>query len=922
MVNIVINKEKKRVKANDIDKGIIISKEYYCICCDSRMIYVKGSEYDDKYGNKITRESHFKHKNSMIENECKNKKYNGYTKKDMENEYNNEKSDFHKYWQDMFNTDNLEHKIMENNKIHYADIYIECDDKIDLKINNNLEQVMGESILSNYLPNKLVIEIQHSRISNEKMIERTNFYHKDDINREIIWIFDLQKKVKKIEKIITYNETKYRLKLMNQNEHDFQELFKITDYKPIVILDNSGNMLYYIKDIPKFDSDYLDVIGIRRDDFLSQLSKYVNKELIYNGEIVKDTVKIIDYESAVINLKNVDEENKNKLRYIFYIIEYISYNELMLPENFNSEFINNIYMYLMFYSKKSEKVRSMFKIFLERNRRVYKNKLNFGKECGKEMNEISFNYLYWVFKEFKLDNIISYYKEYDDIDDGIAGNNLDDWKINKICSNVDLYENIYNYIKENIEYYNDLKYEDYNIDEEDLNIYEYLEHNLCLVEKKIYEKKYKNLLLPINNDINEIYEKHLFIKSVCNDMDDICNFCKRDGYNKYNLNICGICECKSKGELIDMLKDTNQEKYIKEREERIKIENEKRIKMVEEKKKMEEEKKKMEEENKKMEEILNREKKERILMYNEEMYEKDRLNKIIKEEKKKIEEEKNKIEDMLNKERILMYKEEMYERDRLNKIKREEEIKKEMEELKERMKKKNDYDDWIKEEKRRKEEKLYKFNVIHYYQHNISGRINPVQQRLKKCKSLKECMIYLESKIVHEDIKEHIIKKIEIKVYSKVMYKFNNVEDCDEWLMSGNTKENKELDIFVREKLGESFKIDCDQNQIEFENIVDRREHKRLDFDGCNENNIINNKELINLFSEYYNDKGVIIQSRKGSLKYYIVEKENSENDKNWYYEEDDENSIFEYIKCKRIDGGEMGTVDIIKDIIYEINKI
>ncbi len=867
MVNIVINKEKKRVKANDIDKGIIISKEYYCICCDSRMIYVKGSEYEDKYGNKITRESHFKHKNSKIENECKNNKYNGYTKKDMENEYNNEKSDFHKYWQDMFDTDNLEHKIMENNKIHYADIYIECDDKIDLKINN-----VEESILSNYLPNKLVIEIQHSKISLEKMIERTNFYHKNDLNREIIWIFDLQKKVKKIEKIITYNETKYRLKLMNQNEHDFQELFKITDYKPIVILDNNGNMLYYIKDIPKFDIDYLDVIGIRRDDFLNQLGKYVNKELLYNGKIVKDTVKIIDYESAVINLKNVNEENKNRIRYIFYIMEYISYNELRGKECYS--LLDTIYMYLMFYSKKSEKIKSMFKIFLERNRGVYKNRLNFGKDCGKEMNEVSYNYLYWVFKEFKLDNIIFYYKEGDDIDDCLRCVNIDDWKERKIRQDVELYENIHDYVKENIEYYNGLEGEDWFVINEDyLNVYEYLDLKLCLVEKKIYENKYKNLLLPINNDvINKRYEKHLFIKSACNNIDNICNFCKRDGYNKYGLNICGICECKTKEELIDMLKNDNQEKYIKEREERMKLEEEKR-KVEEEKRKVEEEKRKVEEEKKKMEEILNR---ERILMYNEEMYERKRLNKIKEEE--------------------------MYERDRLNKIKREEEIKKAMEELK----KKNDYDDWIKEEKRRKEEKLYKFNVIHYYQHNISGRINPVQQRLKKCKSLKECMIYLKSKIVHEDIKEHTIKKIEIKVYSKVMYKFNNVEECDVWLMSGNMNDNKELDLFVREKLG----------QIEFENIADGTEHKRLDFDARNEENIINNKEIINIFSEYYNDKGVIINSCKGSLRYYIIEKEHSNNDENWYDLKD------KYIKCKRIDGGEMGTVDIIKDIIYEINKI
>ncbi len=782
MVNIVINKEKKRVKANDIDKGIIISKEYYCICCDSRMIYVKGSEYEDKYGNKITRESHFKHKNSKIENECKNNKYNGYTKKDMENEYNNEKSDFHKYWQDMFDTDNLEHKIMENNKIHYADIYIECDDKIDLKINN-----VEESILSNYLPNKLVIEIQHSKISLEKMIERTNFYHKNDLNREIIWIFDLQKKVKKIEKIITYNETKYRLKLMNQNEHDFQELFKITDYKPIVILDNNGNMLYYIKDIPKFDIDYLDVIGIRRDDFLNQLGKYVNKELLYNGKIVKDTVKIIDYESAVINLKNVNEENKNRIRYIFYIMEYISYNELRGKECYS--LLDTIYMYLMFYSKKSEKIKSMFKIFLERNRGVYKNRLNFGKECGKEINEVSFNYLYWIYKEFKLDNIIFYYKEGDDIYDCLRCVNIDDWKERKIRQDVELYENIHDYVKENIEYYNGLEDEDwFVIDEDDLNIYEYLDLKLCLVQKKIYENKYKNLLLPINNDvINKNYEKHLFIKSVCNNMDNICNFCKRDTRDKHGLNICGICKHhETKEELIDMLKDENQDKYIKEREERMKLEEERR-KIEEEKRKVEEEKRKVEEEKRKVED--ERTKKEEEEINNKKWEEWYRYVKELKE--------KEELEKLEENERYNMHKEDELEKEQLNKKKKkEEEISnkkweewnryKEKERLKEKIKNENQYDSWIEEERRRKEEKSYKYDVIHYYQHNIMGRINPIQQRLKKCKNEEECIDYLKSEIVYEDIKKSIIKKIEIKECDKILYKFENVEDCDEWLKNYN----------------------------------------------------------------------------------------------------------------------------------------
>lgn len=785
MVNIVINGDKKKIKTSDIEKGIIISKNFYCLTCDLKMCYVKESKYEDKYGNNIIRESHFKHKNKIAEGDCKNQKYKDYTKKDIENEYNNEKSDFHKEWQDIFDTNNLEHKMVENGKLHYADIYIEQDDEIDIIINN-------DSIFSNYKPNKLVIEVQHSRISLEKMIERTNFYHKNELKRELIWIFDLQKKVNKMEKIITHYETKYRLKLMNQNEHDFQLLFNITDYKPIIILDNGGNILYYIKDIPKLDSDYLDVIGISRVDFLNQIGKYVNKELIYNGIIVKDTVKIIDYENAVLNLKNINEDNKNMIRYIFYIMEYISYNELKFNDN-GVNLLENIYLYLKTYSKKSEKIKSLFKNYLDRNRSRYKKRLNFGKDCGKEMNEVSYNYLYWIYKDFGLEIIIKNYKEGDDIDDCLRCVNIDDWKERKIRQDVELYENINDYVKENIEYYNDLEGEDwFVIDEDDLNVYEYLEMELSLVDKRIYKNEYKNLILQMNNDvIKKNYEKQIFIKSVCNKRDNICKFCKNNGYNKYELNICDSCNSKQKDELMEMLKDENQEQFIKKREERMKLEYERR-KIEEEKRKVEEEKKKVENE---------RIKKEKEEISNKKWEEWNRYMKELKE--------KEELEKLEEKERYNMYKEDELEKKQLNKKKKEEEeikrikeeemnfwiekemkrieeekIKKEKERLKDKIKNENECDSWIEEERRRKEEKSYKYDVIHYYQHNIMGLINPIQQRLKKCKNEEEYIDYLKSEIVYEDIKKSVIKKIEIKEFDKILYKFENVEECDEWLMS------------------------------------------------------------------------------------------------------------------------------------------
>lgn len=151
-------------------------------------------------------------------------------------------------------------------------------------------------------------------------------------------------------------------------------------------------------------------------------------------------------------------------------------------------------------------------------------------------------------------------------------------------------------------------------------------------------------------------------------------------------------------------------------------------------------------------------------MYKEDDLEKEKLNKKMKEieemERKKEEEEMKRME--------------------------EEKIKKEKERLKDKLKNESKYDSWIEEERKRREEKSYKYDVIHYYQHNIMGRINPIQQRLKKCKNEEECIDYLKSEIVYEEIKKSVIKKIEIKEYDKILYKFENMEECDQWLMSDN----------------------------------------------------------------------------------------------------------------------------------------
>ena len=105
-------------------------------------------------------------------------------------------------------------------------------------------------------------------------MERTEFYHNEEKKREIIWIFDLKQECEIFEIITTINNM-YRIKLKNQNNHVFQHLLKIDEFKPIIFLDNNDENIYLIKNKTKLDKDFIDVLKISKNDFLGELSKNI-----------------------------------------------------------------------------------------------------------------------------------------------------------------------------------------------------------------------------------------------------------------------------------------------------------------------------------------------------------------------------------------------------------------------------------------------------------------------------------------------------------------------------------------------------------------------------------------------------------------------------------------------------------------------
>ncbi len=804
MVNsdIVENGNGKKIHINDILKGLPISKDYKCLICKKGMSYVKESEYKytDKDGNKhvTNRKAHFRHINDTDGSDCEKKKYKDYTKKDIENEYNNVKSDFHKNWQDMFDVNNLEHRIVENDKTHYADIYLECNEGINILTNNsNVEEVKGDNIFINN-PEKLVIEVQHSSISENKIIERSNFYHNDEMKREIMWIFDLHDKCN-IIKIITFYETKYRLKLLDHNKHDFQNLFKIKNFKPILMLDNCGKKLYFVRELPRLDQDYLDVIPILREDFLNQLSKYVNKELKWEGTIREGTIKKLDYESSVLKIKNIDENKKNVIRYIFYILEYIKMDKLMNVYNL----MESLYIFLMNYSNNNIKIKELFSEYLFTHRIHYNSNID-----GKGLAQIEFERLYDIYKRIKDVYVLINFENYDLICalEKMYDKKKDREKINDIKKNNSLYKDVFEYVRQRIEYYE--YYKKMNIvnimSDDKLFFYKYLKSKIDIMEYNIENDT--NIKYSINEEdniyINMDIEKIKLIKNVCINT-RICNFCYEDTKgvcicNKL-IGVCNNCYNKSINELNEMLKESK--KYERMREERIKKEKEEKIRIEEEKRKNEEEKKKIEEEKKRMEEKKKKEderikieeerrKMEERLMYEEEKYERDRLYKIKRiEEEKKMEKEK-------------------YERERLDKIKRAEEEKIIEKRRKENYNEKVEQNNMYKEDNRHiilknNKEIEDKVNEKERVDKKYENHINMIKDEMKNKILKNDYKVIIKYKFLYEttiiecvkransfdnmvnilyDINNKLgddnVRKVDVYCNGLLIYDFNNMDEC------------------------------------------------------------------------------------------------------------------------------------------------
>jgi competence CoiA-like predicted nuclease len=313
------NSEGYLIKCQDIENGVVKSNEYYCNKCDNIVFYISGSERTC---------SHFRHQ--------KDKSCIYYSNQFGDDNFEeNNMSEFHRNWQEIFPNENIEYKIEKNNKKHYADIYISHHNRF------NICDIFQEN------KNNVVIEVQYSAISYYTLYEREKHYVSDNTN--LLWIFNVKDKCE-VERVILFSDTIYRLRL--NGKHYFTELFKINKTLNI-LLDNGGLYLYLIVNIPEYDKELLQVKKISRKVFLQRISNIIGKEIKHVCDTSNNKVKVYDYESTIMNMQNISNKNKDQLRYIFYILEYVNISDV-------KGLVDKLYIFLMKYSNNNIEIKHLF----------------------------------------------------------------------------------------------------------------------------------------------------------------------------------------------------------------------------------------------------------------------------------------------------------------------------------------------------------------------------------------------------------------------------------------------------------------------------------------------------------------------------------------------------------------------------------
>lgn len=278
---IALNKDKKRVHIS----STLDNEKYYCPICGEELRTRKGT----------TNAHHFAHINNS---KCVD-----------QDGWHYDMSDWHYDWQNQFPVDNQEIVFNNNGKTHRADVFI----------------------------NNIVIEFQHSPITESEFNDRNDFYK--DLGYKVIWIFDA------IDKDVEYLHDSIDDNRYISWKHPIRFLKKINcnDQMLDVYLQMKEAIWYRqpeyrnIKDFQKLDIDN-NIIKIS-DNRIDGLNEFISDDFYSDIEIIDNyyDLNLINkkkyYYKKNLNIHKLSDEIYNYKIYNFY--DFYGYCPLIKDELYN-----------------------------------------------------------------------------------------------------------------------------------------------------------------------------------------------------------------------------------------------------------------------------------------------------------------------------------------------------------------------------------------------------------------------------------------------------------------------------------------------------------------------------------------------------------------------------------------------------------
>ena len=246
----------------------------------------------------------------------------------------------------------------------------------------------------------------------------------------------------------------------------------------------------------------------------------------------------------------------------------------------------------------------------------------------------------------------------------------------------------------------------------------------------------------------------------------------------------------------------------------------------------------------------------------------------------------------------------------------------------------------LEEERKLNEEKERKIKEYEIEKQNV-------KQHFEEGYYLKKYIDFNTEKYLIDYIKKQNNKYIQtyITIYEKNTYLYNKIKNIldyklnciEKFCIQAEEKKKKEeelikqkleiyfeqvkntnLEKYIRIKLGQTYPLPISEHDnLPDGEDISRFKHLRFDFHSGDD--IKNNKDILELFKEDFNDKHVVVHSWKGSLKVFIISNINYKKTNFWDFENtynfDNDTLLIE----KFMDLTGFGTVNIIKEIFYYI---